>query len=80
MLSPVKSGSGELVIAVIRDITRRDVTKRPLRDSAERMKDPSRRLIEVQEAERRNIASSYRRDRQILGPKLTRDEQPHAGR
>ena len=56
MLSPVKSGSGELVIAVIRDITRRQRDEAALRESAERMKDLSRRLIEVQEAERRNIA------------------------
>ena len=56
MLSPVKSGSGKLVIAVIRDITRRERNEAALRDSAERMKDLSRRLIEVQEAERRNIA------------------------
>ncbi|HWP54589.1 MAG TPA: PAS domain S-box protein [Pyrinomonadaceae bacterium] len=56
MLSPVKSGSGKLVIAVIRDITRRERNETALRDNAERMKDLSRRLIEVQEAERRNIA------------------------
>jgi PAS domain S-box-containing protein len=56
MLSPVEAGSNRLVIAVIRDITRRQGAEEALREQAERMKVLSRRLIAVQEAERRTIA------------------------
>jgi len=56
MLSPVESESGNLVIAVIRDITRRRRDEEALRESAGRLKTLSRRLIAVQEAERRGIA------------------------
>lgn len=56
MLSPVKMESGDLVIAVIRDITKRKKNEQALRDYAERMRVLSRRLIKVQEAERRSIA------------------------
>ena len=56
MLSPVEAGSNGLVIAVIRDITRRQRDEEALREYAERMKVLSRRLIAIQEAERRGIA------------------------
>lgn len=56
MLSPVEAGSNGLVIAVIRDITRRQRDEVALREQTERMKVLSRRLIAVQEAERRRTA------------------------
>ena len=56
MLSPVTNDSNNLVIAVIRDISRREQSEKVLREYAERMEILSRRLIEVQEAERRIIA------------------------
>ena len=56
MLSPVEAASGSMVIAVIRDITRRKRADAALRESADRLKILSRRLIEVQEAERRSLA------------------------
>ena len=56
MLSPVDAAGGSIVIAVIRDITRRRRSDAALRESADRLKVLSRRLIEVQEAERRSLA------------------------
>lgn len=56
MLSPVDAAGGSIVIAVIRDITRRKRYDAALRESADRLKILSRRLIEVQEAERRRLA------------------------
>jgi PAS domain S-box-containing protein len=56
MLSPVDAAGGSIVIAVIRDITRRKRSDAALRESADRLKFLSRRLIEVQEAERRSLA------------------------
>lgn len=56
MLSPVKEESNNLVIAIIRDISTRQSNQEALREYAERMKILSRRLIEVQESERRSIA------------------------
>ncbi|MGH9940932.1 MAG: PAS domain S-box protein [Pyrinomonadaceae bacterium] len=56
MLSPVEAASGSMVIAVIRDITRRKRADAALRESADRLQTLSRRLIEVQEAERRSLA------------------------
>lgn len=56
MLSPVDAPGGTIVIAVIRDITRRKRKDEALRESADRLKVLSRRLIEVQEAERRSLA------------------------
>ncbi|MET0645950.1 MAG: PAS domain S-box protein [Pyrinomonadaceae bacterium] len=56
MLSPVDAPGGSIVIAVIRDITRRKRADAALRESADRLKVLSRRLIEVQEAERRSLA------------------------
>ncbi|MEP6903644.1 MAG: PAS domain S-box protein [Actinomycetota bacterium] len=56
MLSPVIDKENSLVIGIIRDITKRQQNQDALREYADRMKILSRRLIEVQEAERRNIA------------------------
>ncbi len=56
MLSPVSDEAGGFIIAVIRDITRRKRDETALREYADRQKELSRRLIEVQEAERRRIA------------------------
>jgi PAS domain S-box-containing protein len=56
MLSPVEGGPDGLVIAVIRDISRRQRDQEALRNYAERMEVLSRRLLSVQEQERRNIA------------------------
>ena len=56
MLSPVEAKSDGLVIAVIRDITRRQRDEEALREQTERLKVLSRRLIAVQEAERRRTA------------------------
>ncbi len=56
MLSPVSAGGGDMVISVIRDITRRKHDEKALREYAERMKVLSQKLIDIQEAERRQIA------------------------
>jgi PAS domain S-box-containing protein len=56
MLSPMDAESGNVVIAVIRDITRRKRAEEGQRVYSERLKLLSRRLMEVQEQERRNIA------------------------
>lgn len=56
MLSPITDEESSLVIAIIRDITKRQQDEEVLREYADRMKILSRRLIEVQEAERRSIA------------------------
>ena len=56
MLSPMDAESGSVVIAVIRDITRRRRAEEAQRVYSERLKLLSRRLMEVQEQERRNIA------------------------
>ena len=56
MLSPMEAETTRVVIGVIRDITRRKQSEEAQRDYAERLKFLSRRLMEVQEAERRNIA------------------------
>jgi PAS domain S-box-containing protein len=56
MLSPMEAEAGRVVIGVVRDITRRRHAEAAQREYAERLKLLSRRLMEVQEAERRNIA------------------------
>ena len=56
MLSPVIDKKNSLVISIIRDISKRQQNQDALREYADRMKILSRRLIEVQESERRKIA------------------------
>lgn len=56
MLSPVEAKVGRSVIAIVRDVSRRKQAEAAMREYAERMQVLSRRLIEVQEAERRRIA------------------------
>ncbi|HKO96424.1 MAG TPA: PAS domain S-box protein [Pyrinomonadaceae bacterium] len=56
MLSPMDTEGGRVVIGVIRDITRRKQSEEAQREYSERLKFLSRRLMEVQESERRNIA------------------------
>jgi len=71
MLSPMQAEG--MVIAVVRDITRRKQAEGAVREYADRLKFLSRRLMEVQEAERRNIARELHDEiGQILtGLKLT---------
>lgn len=73
MLSPMKSNEGSIVIAVIRDITRRKHAEEALKDYAERLSVLSRRLMEVQETERRNIARELHDEisQALTGLKLT---------
>jgi PAS domain S-box-containing protein len=73
MLSPMKWEDGGMVIAVIRDITRRSHAEESLRDYADRLKFLSRRLMEVQETERRNIARELHDEigQALTGLKLT---------
>jgi PAS domain S-box-containing protein len=73
MLSPMKWEDGSMVIAVIRDITRRSQAEESLRDYADRLKFLSRRLMEVQETERRNIARELHDEigQALTGLKLT---------
>jgi PAS domain S-box-containing protein len=73
MLSPMQWEDGGMVIAVIRDITRRSQAEESLRDYADRLKFLSRRLMEVQETERRNIARELHDEigQALTGLKLT---------
>lgn len=68
ILSPVKTENETLVIAVIRDIERRKKNEEALRNYAEQQKIISRRLLEVQEAERRHLALELHDE---IGQKLT---------
>lgn len=54
-LNPMK-GATSVVIAIVRDISRRRLAEEALRDYADRLQALSRRLMEVQELERRKIA------------------------
>lgn len=68
VLSPIKTENETLVIAVIRDIERRRRNEEALRKYAEQQKIISRRLLEVQEAERRHLALELHDE---IGQKLT---------
>jgi len=48
-------GSGELQVAVLRDVTARHLAEQQLQESFARQKELSLRLMEAEEAERRNI-------------------------
>lgn len=56
MLNPMTAAETSMIIGIIRDITQRKRAEGALRDYAERLKSLSRRLMEVQELERRSIA------------------------
>ncbi|MBS1793835.1 MAG: PAS domain S-box protein [Acidobacteria bacterium] len=56
ILSPIETEGDLFVIAVVRDITRRKHDEQTLLNYAEQQNVLSRRLIEIQEAERRRIA------------------------
>lgn len=73
MLSPMKSEEGAIVIAVIRDITRRKEAEESIKEYADRLGVLSRRLMEVQETERRNIARELHDEisQALTGLKLT---------
>jgi PAS domain S-box-containing protein len=73
MLSPMQGPSSGMVIAVVRDITRRSQAEEALQHYAEHLKSLSRRLMEVQEAERRNIARELHDEigQALTGLKLT---------
>jgi PAS domain S-box-containing protein len=73
MLSPIDTKEGHLVIAVVRDITRRKQAEEAQREHGERMKILSRRLMEVQESERRSIARELHDEigQALTGLKLT---------
>jgi signal transduction histidine kinase len=73
LLSPMNSAGGSIVIAVIRDITKRKQAEESLKEYAERLGVLSRRLMEVQETERRNIARELHDEisQTLTGLKLT---------
>ena len=56
ILSPIETENGTFVITVIRDITRRKRDENALKEYADRQGELSRKLLNIQEAERRNIA------------------------
>ncbi|MER3427323.1 MAG: hypothetical protein C4334_04345 [Pyrinomonas sp.] len=72
-LSPTEVKEGRLVIAVIRDITARKQAESELREYALRLKTLSRRLMEVQEVERRRVARELHDEigQTLTGLKLT---------
>ncbi|HQU83444.1 MAG TPA: PAS domain S-box protein [Pyrinomonadaceae bacterium] len=73
ILSPVETENGTIVIAVVRDITRRKTDEQALLSYAEQQNILSRRLLEVQEAERRRIALELHDEfgQTLTGLKLT---------
>ena len=73
MLSPMEGDDGRIFIGVVRDVTRRKQAEEALREYADRLKFLSRRLMEVQEVERRNIARELHDEigQVLTGLKLT---------
>ncbi len=73
MLSPMQAAESSMVIAVVRDITKRKRAEGAVREYADRLQFLSRRLMEVQEAERRNIARELHDEigQVLTGLKLT---------
>jgi PAS domain S-box len=72
-LSPIETENGTLVIAVVRDITRRKRDENALKEYAERQSELSRKLLNIQEAERRQIALELHDEigQSLTGLKLT---------
>ncbi len=73
ILSPIETDHGTIVIAVVRDITRRKRDENSLKEYAERQGELSRRLLKIQEAERRRIALELHDEigQTLTGLKLT---------
>lgn len=73
ILSPIETENGTFIIAAIRDITRRKRDEQTLLSYAEQQNILSRRLIEIQEAERRRIALELHDEigQNLTGLKLT---------
>lgn len=73
MLSPMQREDGRIVIAVVRDITKRSQVEEELQRYARDLKSLSGRLMEVQETERRNIARELHDEigQVLTGLKLT---------
>ena len=73
MLSPIDTKEGPLVIAVVRDITRRKQAEEAQREYADRLQVLSRRLMDVQESERRRLARELHDEigQALTGLKLT---------
>lgn len=73
ILSPIETENDTFVIAVVRDITRRKRDEQTLLSYAEQQNILSRRLIEIQEAERRRIALELHDEigQTLTGLKLT---------
>lgn len=73
MLSPMQGEDARIVIAVVRDITRRSQADEALQRYAKDLKFLSGRLMEVQEAERRNLARELHDEigQVLTGLKLT---------
>ena len=73
ILSPIETENGTFIIAAIRDITRRKRDEQALLSYAEQQNILSRRLIEVQESERRRIALELHDEigQNLTGLKLT---------
>jgi PAS domain S-box-containing protein len=73
ILSPIETDHGMIVIAVVRDITRRKRDENSLKEYAERQGELSRRLLKIQEAERRRIALELHDEigQTLTGLKLT---------
>src|SRR5205085_7109592 len=63
-ISPVKDANGRITGAsmISRDVTDRKLAERALRDYAQRLQALSRRLLEVQEEERRHLARELHDD------------------
>lgn len=77
ILSPIRSEDGLIVVAVVRDITRRKRDELALRSYAEQQGELSRKLLNIQEAERRRIALELHDEigQTLTGLKLTLEMQ-----
>ncbi len=73
ILSPIETEKGMIVIAVVRDITRRKRDENSLKVYAEQQNELSRKLLRIQESERRRIALELHDEigQTLTGLKLT---------